>query len=45
MGTLAWAYLYTLNEETWENEVSNVHLNVPWAQQAEKKSLHPGFQK
>ena len=33
----------TLNEETCENEVAYVHLNVPWAQQAEKKSLNPGF--
>ena len=32
-----------LNEETCENEVAYVHLNVPWAQQAEKKSLNPGF--
>lgn len=34
-----------LNEESWENEVADVHLNVPWAQQAEKKSLYPGCQK
>ena len=32
-----------LNEESWENEVADAHLNVPWAQQAEKKSLNPGF--
>ena len=34
-----------LNEETWENEVADVHLNVPWAQQAEEKSLNVGCQK
>ena len=34
-----------MNEETFENEVADVHLNVPWVQQAEKKSLDPGCQK
>ena len=34
-----------LNEETCENEVAELHLNVPWAQQAEKKSLNVGCQK
>ena len=34
----------TLNEESSENEVADVHLNVPWAQQAEKKSLNVGYQ-
>ena len=34
-----------LNKESLENEVADVHLNVPWAQQAEKKSLHPGYKK
>ena len=34
----------SLNEESSENEVANVHLNVPWAQQAEKKSLNVGYQ-
>ena len=38
-------YLYALNEETFENEVADVHLNVPWAQQAEKKSLFVGYKK
>ena len=38
-------YIYSLNEETWENEVADVHLNVPWAQQAEEKSLNVGCQK
>ena len=34
-----------LNEESLENEVSDVHLNVPWAQQADKKSLNVGYKK
>ena len=38
------SYMRTLNEETWENEVAELHLNVPWAQQAEKKSLNAGYQ-
>ena len=38
-------YVVALNEETFENEVADVHLNVPWVQQAEKKSLDPGCQK
>ena len=37
--------LYTLYEETWEFEVGKIRLNVPWAQQADKKSLYPGCQK
>ena len=32
-----------LYEETSEFEVVFFDLNVPWAQQAEKKSLNPGF--
>ena len=28
-----------------ENEVADVRLNVPWAQQAEKKTQLPGCQK
>ena len=37
-------YLYALNEETFENEVADVHLNVPWAQQWEMKSQFDGDQ-
>ena len=33
----------TLYEETWEFEVDFFDLNVPWAQQAEKKSLNVGY--
>ena len=34
-----------VNKESLENGVADVHLNVPWAHQAEKKSLYPGCQK
>ena len=34
-----------VNKESLENEVADVHLNVPWAQQAEKKSQLPGCKK
>ena len=37
--------LYTLNKESSENEVVDVHLNVPWAQQWELKSQVDGDQK
>ena len=36
--------LYAVNKESLENEVADVHLNVPWAQQAEKKSQVDGDQ-
>ena len=36
--------IYTLYEESWEIEVAELDLNVPWAQQAEKKSLNAGYQ-
>ena len=36
---------YSLYEETSEIEVVNFDLNVPWAQQAEKKSLNVGYKK
>ena len=39
------SYLKALNEETFENEVADVHLNVPWAQQWELKSQVDGDQK
>ena len=32
-----------VNKESLENEVADVHRNIPWAQQAEKKSQLPGF--
>ena len=35
--------ILSVNKESLENEVADVHLNVPWAQQAEKKSQNPGF--
>ena len=35
--------IHIYNKESLENEVADVHRNVPWAQQAEKKSLNPGF--
>ena len=34
----------SLYEESWEIEVVELHLNVPWAQRAEKKSLNAGYQ-
>ena len=33
----------SLYKESKEYEVANVHLNVTWAQPAEKKSQLPGF--
>ena len=33
------------NEETLEIEVDYFDLNVPWAQQAEQKSLNLGYKK
>ena len=36
--------LQAVNKESMENEVAHVHLNVPWAQQAEKKSQSDGDQ-
>ena len=45
MTTLHSTYMDLLNEESLENEVADVHLNVPWAQQADKKSLNPGYKK
>ena len=33
-----------LYEESLEFEVAEIDLNVPWAQQAEKKSLNVGYQ-
>ena len=35
---------YPLNQDSLENEVAEVRLNVPWAQQAEEKTQLPGFQ-
>ena len=35
--------LRTLYKESKEFEVADVHLNVTWAQPAEKKSQLPGF--
>ena len=35
---------YTLYEESQENEVAVFDLNLPWAQQAEEKSLIAGYQ-
>ena len=40
----SWTFA-ALYEESQEFEVAEVCLNVPWAQQAEKKSLDPGCQK
>ena len=34
--------LGAVNKESLENEVADVHRNIPWAQQAEKKSQLPG---
>ena len=35
----------TVNEDSLEFEVANFDQNVPWAQQAEKKSLNVGYKK
>ena len=42
---ISYLYIRTVNKESLENEVADVHLNVPWAQQAEKKSQIVGFKK
>ena len=42
---ISYLYIRTVNKESLENEVADVHLNVPWAQQAEEKSLNVGCQK
>ena len=36
---------FSVNKESMENEVADVHLNVPWAQQWELKSQVDGDQK